>query len=131
MSARFLTERPGRAVLLVVAALAIVLGVRLVAHLVDDRPPRNDPATLVKLRSQFASSGWAPHLVSAYWSTPGDLGVRLDGDDRKLAMAACADLTEMVRRAGGNGTLFIADRSNELMVSNILSNNAGCQWRLN
>jgi hypothetical protein len=131
MSARFLTERPGRAVLLVVAALAIVLGVRLVAHLVDDQPPRNDPATLEKLRSQFAPSAWAPHLVSAYWSGSGDLGVSLDGDDRKLAMAACADLTEVVRRAGSDGTLFITDRSNEIIVSNILSNNAGCQWRLN
>ena len=127
---RLLTEHPRRAWLVVLVALAIVFGVRLVAHLVDDQPPRNDPATLDGLRSQFAPSEWAPHLVSAYWSGPGDLGVRLDSDDRKLAMAACADLTDVVRRTGADGTLFISNRSNHLMVSNILSNNAGCQWRL-
>lgn len=142
MRNRFLIGRPRLTLFVVVAALTLVVGARIVSHVVDSGPPRNDQAALEELRSQFAQSAWEPSLASAFWSGPGDLEVSLDSGDRRLVMAACADLTEViqVRTSAGpgnvtytvhysNGTLFIKNQSNDIMASN-LSNNAGCQWRL-
>jgi hypothetical protein len=139
---RLLVERPRRALLLAVAVLIMVVGGRVVLLLVTGGPPRNDQAALDELRSQFSEAVWEPSLVSAYWSGPGDLEVSLDRDDRQLAMAACADLAQVIQvrtstGPGGvtytihysDGTLFILDQSKDIMVSN-LSNGAGCQWRL-
>lgn len=139
---RLLIDHPRRALLLAVVVLTMVVGERVFLHFVDDGPPRNDQAALDELRSQFAQSAWEPSLVTAYWKEPDVLFVSLDRDDRQLAMAACADLTDIVqtRTSVGPGdvtytihypdsTLFITNQSNDIMVSN-LSNGAGCQWRL-
>jgi hypothetical protein len=138
---RLLIERPRRALLVALVALTMVVGVRVVSNVFDGGPPRNVQAVLDELRSQFAQSAWEPSLASAYWGGPDDLEVSLDSDDRQLAMAACADLTDIVRVRtstgpgnvtytihNSNGTLFIKNQSNDIIVSN-LSNNAGCQWR--
>jgi hypothetical protein len=140
---RLLIERPRRALLVALVALTMVVGVRVVSNVFDSGPPRNDQAALDELLAQFPQSAWEPSLVSAYWSGPGDLSVSLDSDDRQLAMAACADLTEViqVRTSTGpgdvtyaihysDGTLFIKNQSNDIIMVSNLSNNAGCQWRL-
>jgi hypothetical protein len=139
---RLLIEHPRRALLLALVVLIMVVGGRVFLHFVADGPPRNDEAALDELRSQFPDTAWEPSLVSAYWSGLGDLSVSLDSDDRQLAMAACADLSEVIQArtsvGPGNVTytihyphsiLFIFSQSNDIMVSN-LSNGAGCQWRL-
>jgi hypothetical protein len=137
---RFLVER--RWSILAIAVLIIVFGGQVVLHFLTDGPPRNDQAALDELRSQFPDTAWEPSLVTAYWREPDYLQVSLASDNRKLAMAACADLSQVIQvrtsTAPGNvtytihypdGTLFILDQSGEMLVSN-LSNGAGCQWRL-
>jgi hypothetical protein len=135
-------EHPRRALLFAVAALTMLVGVRVFLHFVADGPPANDQAALDELRTRFSQSAWEPSLVTAYWKEPDVLFVSLDREDRRLAMAACADLTDIVqtRISVGpgdvtyrihypNGILFIENQSNDIMASN-LSNSAGCQWRL-
>lgn len=139
---RLLIEHPRRALFFVLVVLTTIVAARVALYLFAGGPPRNDQATLDELRSQFAQSAWEPSLASAYWSGPDDLEVSLDSDDRQLAMAACADLTDIVhvRTSTGpgnvthtihssSGLLFIKNQSDEIIVSN-LSNDAGCQWRL-
>ena len=110
----------------------------------EHQRPRNDPATLDQLRSQFVQSAWVSSLVSAHWDAPDVLHVGLDRDDRRLALAACSDLIDLVkvRTSTGpdgvtytttysDGSLFIVDRSNNIMMTNFLSFHSGCRWRLN
>jgi hypothetical protein len=139
---RFLIDHPRRAVLFAVVVLTAIVGSRVALKVFDGGPPGNDQAAFEELRSQFAQSAWEPSLASAYWSGPDDLVVSLNSNDRRLALAACADLTGIVQvrtSTGpgnvtyttdyGDGILFIENQSKDIMVSN-LSNNAGCQWRL-
>lgn len=139
---RLQIDSPRRLVIFAVVVLTAIVGSRVALRVFDSGPPSNDRAALTELRSQFAWSAWEPSLVSASWSGSGDLVVGLDSDDRRLAMAACADLTNVVRARTSTGpgnvtytidnsdaVLFIENQSSDIMVSN-LSNNAGCQWRL-
>jgi hypothetical protein len=141
-----LTMRPCRALLvfLVAVAVAVTIAVRIVIHLAANQPPRNDQTTLDQLRSQFAQTAWEPDLISAYWDSSGKLKVGLDRDDRQLALKACSDLIGIVQvqaSTGPNGvvytstssdrSLFIFDRSDRVIVTDFLSLNSGCRWRLN
>lgn len=114
----------------------------VVLYLVGQGPPGNDRATLDQLRSQFAHNAWEPSLVNAYWRAPDELHVGLDSDDRRIAMAACSDLTDLVKERTSvgpdgviytyhfsDGTLFISDQSGNLLVTNFLYTNSGCSWR--
>jgi hypothetical protein len=139
-----LINHPRRALLVLLAALTMVVGVRVVIYVAGAHPPRNDQATLDQLRSQFAQSAWKLSLVSAYWDSSDDLNVGLDSDDRQIALAACSDLIDVVKERISTGpdgvpytvtssdrSLFIFDRSSHILVTNFLSNNSGCRWRLN
>lgn len=140
-----LIEHPRRALLLLLAVLTIAVGgPAVLTYVTEHQRSRNDQATLDQLRSQFAQSTWAPSLVSAYWDAPDDLNVGLDSDDRQLALAACSDLIDLVKVRTStapdgvtytttytDGSLYIVDRSNNILVTNFLGMNSGCRWRLN
>ena len=122
----------------------MVVGGWVVAYVIGAQPLRNDQATLDQLRSKFAQSAWSANLVSAYWDSSDNLKVGLDSDDRQIAMVACSDLTDVVKERTGTGpdgvpytatssdrSLFIFGRSRHILVTNLLSKNSGCRWRLN
>jgi hypothetical protein len=139
-----LIEHPRRALLLLLAVCTVAVGGPAVpTYVTEHQRPRNDQATLDQLRSQFAQSAWVSSLVSAYWDAPDDLNVGLDSDDRQLALAACSDLIDLVkvRTSTGpdgvtytttysDGSLYIVDRSNNIMMTNFLSLHSGSRWRL-
>jgi hypothetical protein len=138
-------EHPRRSVLFILAVLVFIAGMHVVIHVVDQGPPRNDQATLVQLQSQFLQSAWEPSLFSAYWQGGEDhtLYVGLDTDDRRLALAACSDLWGVVtdwpstspsgvtyRYEYSDASLFISDRSGNLLVTSFRGSRASCSWRL-
>jgi len=140
-----LSEHPRRALLLFLALFTVAVGgPAVLTYVTEHQRSRSDPATLDELRSQFAQSAWVSSLIGAYWDSPDDLNVGLDSDDRQLALAACSDLINLVkvrtstgpdgvtyRTTYTDGSLYIVDRSNNILVTNFLSMNSGCRWRLN
>jgi hypothetical protein len=129
-------DRPRRLLLFALLVITMIVGIRIVIHVTTSGPPGNDPATLAQLRSQFAGAPWEPDLIAAFWARSGDLHVTFDRDDRPLALQACADLIEAVQQERaqeqvdiGDRSLFIFDRSDEVLVSNFSSLSTGCRWR--
>ena len=138
-------EHPRRTVLLLLAIFIFAIGgPAVLTYVTGHERSHSDPATLAQLRSQFAQSAWEPSLVGAHWGPPEDLNATLGSDDRQLALAACADLIDLVgvrtsvspdgvtyTTTYADGSLFIVDRKNNILVTSFLSMNTGCRWRLN
>jgi hypothetical protein len=136
-------RQPVLVLLLAIVTIAVG-GSAVLTYVTKHQKLHNDQATLDRLRSQFARSPWEPSLISAYSRSPEALYVGLSSDDRQLALAACADLIAIVKTQTSTGpggvtytithtdaSLFILDRSNNILVTNFLSLDTGCRWRLN